>query len=240
MEAVVLLSGGMDSTTALAQAIADGAKRIVAISVTYGSVHGPAEMAAAAKVANYYRVAARRIIQLGPIFNGSSSALMGGSEIPSEEYHNPEKETPSVTVVPFRNANLISVAATIAEIEEADLVYFGVHATDARGFAYPDCTPEFMGAMEAAVYIGTHRKVRLVAPFQWMAKSDIVVRAAELGAPLHLTWSCYRGGAKQCGKCPTCRERAKAFDEAGFLDPVGYEIAMQYRLGCKPWPYSKE
>jgi 7-cyano-7-deazaguanine synthase len=242
MNAVVLLSGGMDSTTALAQAVVDGAVNIVAVSFQYGSRHQLQELASAERVVKYYNrfgFCIERVVVIIPhhIFVGSGSSLIGESDIPDEEYHDPEKETPSSTVVPFRNANMISIATTVAESRGYDKVYVGVHATDAQGFAYPDCTPEFMGAMSAAIYVGTHHKVRLVTPFQWMDKSDIVTLAAKLLAPLHLTWSCYRGGEKQCGHCPTCRERLHAFSEAGFIDPVAYEHGEhQMIMMLKPWP----
>jgi 7-cyano-7-deazaguanine synthase len=235
-DALVLLSGGMDSATALAQAMHENPNdNVSAISFKYGSRHQQAELAAACKVADHYDLLHHFIVVMPDIFHGSGSALMGESDVPNEEYHDPEKETPSVTVVPFRNANLISAAVAIAEAQHIGLVYIAVHATDAKGFAYPDCTPEFIGAMAAAVYVGTHRKVRLVSPFQWMSKSETVTRAHSLFVPLQLTWSCYRGGSKACGQCPTCIERIKAFIDAKLIDPIPYEIPVQYPLGCEPW-----
>jgi len=221
MNRIVLLSGGMDSATALALAI-EGATDVVALSVQYGSVHEEAEGNAAAWVAAFYHVPLMSIRLPPGLFTGGNSALLGEQSIPSEEYHDITKETPSVTVVPFRNANLISVAVAQAEAHAFDEVWVAVHATDHHGWAYPDCSPEFMGAMSAAVYIGTMRKVRLVTPFIWDTKADIVRKGVKLGVPYNLTWSCYRGGEVACGECPTCIERLRAFAEAGVEDPIRY------------------
>jgi 7-cyano-7-deazaguanine synthase len=229
MKAVVLLSGGMDSTTALAQAMADGSEVTLAISFRYGSKHADKELEAANNVVNYYlrnfpmkSLQQQTHVLSEQMFLGGSSSLMGEGVIPEGEYHDPEKESPSSTVVPYRNAVLLSIATAVATARGFDRVYLGVHSTDAQGFAYPDCTPEFIGAQGSAIYVGTHRQVRLVVPFQWMTKADIVRRAAALEAPLQLTWSCYRGGDIQCGQCPTCTERMKAFLAARYIDPVPY------------------
>lgn len=243
MDAVVLLSGGMDSTTALAQALRDGAETVLALTFDYGSMHALKEQAAAKRVVEHYqgKVKGRQVIHqtfsLNEImFHNSGSSLMGESEIPDEEYHDVEKESPSSTVVPYRNAVLISNAVAFAASRKYDRVYVAVHASDAQGFAYPDCTPEFIGNMVSAAYIGTHKQVRLVSPFQWMTKSEIVERAVNLWAPLQLTWSCYRGWEIACGNCPTCRERIQAFREAGYEDPIPYSIPVHYELTTRSWP----
>jgi len=236
MKSIVLLSGGMDSTTALAQAIKQS-DEVVALSLLYGSKHQASENGAAQMVVRHYGIL-REVIAMEPeVFAvpGGSALLEGGQEVPNEEYHDPEKESPSATVVPFRNANLISQAVAYAEAHGFDRVWVAVHASDAQGFAYPDCTPEFMGAMAAAVYVGTHRKVRLEVPFQWMTKAGIVQRAHSLGVPLQLTWSCYRGGKLHCGACPTCLERIKAFETAGFVDPVVYDAHITWPEGLQGW-----
>jgi 7-cyano-7-deazaguanine synthase len=102
------------------------------------------------------------------------------------------------------------------------VVAFGAHAEDAHNWAYPDCTPEFIGPFGAAVFIGTYQKVRLVAPLMLMNKCEIVELGVRLNAPLAKTWSCYRGGEKHCGTCPTCRARKQAFRDAGEPDPTVY------------------
>lgn len=230
MKGLVLFSGGLDSTTALAVARED-CTEVLALSIMYGSVHSSKEMTAAQRIVQYYkdkhepgRVLEQEFVSLPAIiFQGSGSALLGESEIPNEEYHPIETETPSATVVPYRNGLFIAMAVALAAARSIDQVYIANHATDAQGFAYPDCTPEFVGASMAAAYIGTHRKVRLVTPFQWMSKSGIVEIGFSMHAPYHLTWSCYRGGEKACGRCPTCKERLAAFRINGLKDPIEYE-----------------
>ena len=222
MKSLVLVSGGMDSATALAVALHDirrDKRDVAAISFRYDSKHNERETVAAIDVGSYYGILQYVIRVPSEIFEGHSTLMKGGREIPNEEYHDADKESPSSTVVPFRNAVFLSMAVALAEGHGFDRVYLGAHSTDSLGFAYPDCSPEFLGAFAASVYIGTLRKVRLITPFANLTKADVVSYAAKLGAPLHLTYSCYRGGDKPCGACPTCRERAKAFADAGYLDP---------------------
>lgn len=221
MRVVTLLSGGMDSAVTLAQAITDNQHtEHMAVSFRYPSIHNERELVAAAAVAQFYTVDHVIINIPRGLFSGSGSALLGESEIPKEEYHDPEKESPSATVVPFRNAVFLALAIAKAAAWKADYTYIGVHATDWLGWAYPDCSPEFIGTFQAATYIGTGRQVRLVAPFLRHTKAFIVKTGIELGVPFELTWSCYRGGKKPCGECPTCLERAKAFAEVGMRDPL--------------------
>jgi len=221
MDNLVLLSGGMDSATALGLAMKDS-PNTMAVSIRYGSVHSDSEAKAALAVANWYGLGLHEVCLPHSIFRGGQSSLLGESEIPTEEYHDPEKETPSSTVVPFRNALFISVAVAMAEAQGCARVWLAVHATDHLGFAYPDCSPEFIGSMLSATYIGTHRKVRLITPFLWISKAQIVRLGMELRVPYQLTWSCYRGGDSSCGECPTCLERKKAFAEACYFDPIPY------------------
>ncbi len=222
MKAVVLFSGGLDSTTALYQARADGAEEIHAVTFDYGAKHGRREIHAAQEIAvtaaEYHTV-----IDMPRIFSGGKSAVMGDVEMPMEEYKDYESgEGESITVVPFRNANLISAAVTVAEVNGFSRVYAGMHATDHGNWAYPDCSPEFLGAFSSAIYVGTRGRVRLVFPLVWMTKAEVVTRGAVLGVPFRLTYSCYEGGQRHCGRCPTCLERMNAFVEAGYKDPVTY------------------
>lgn len=236
MKAVVLLSGGLDSTTVLYQALADGAKEILAVTYAYGSRHEGKEIQAAKDVMDHTYVQdmfttllEHQVIDLPKIFSGGGSALMGDVDVPHEEYKDydggPEGE--SITVVPFRNANLISMAITLAEVKGYSRVYAGMHASDHSTWAYPDCSPEFLGAMANAAYAGTLGRVRLVFPFVWMTKTEVVTRGVLLDAPLHVTWSCYEGRYAHCGECPTCLERISAFVEAGYKDPVEYITAIE-------------
>jgi 7-cyano-7-deazaguanine synthase len=239
--AVVLHSGGLDSTTLIAQAMEDGCKDILLLSIRYGSIHNNAEGLAAQQVfewmqREYDDVTFNRLVVEMPatIFTGEKSALMGEIDMPKLTYKEiTEGQGPSPTVVPFRNANLLSIATAIADARDYNYVYIGAHGEDAHNWAYPDCTPEFLGAMANAIYIGTYDKVRLRFPFIWMVKAQIVSLANELGAPLEMTWSCYDpamvddGEYIHCGQCPTCIERANAFAQAGFLDPTTYLIALE-------------
>ena len=128
----------------------------------------------------------------------------------------------SETYVPFRNGTLLSFATAIALSNDCSYVYYGAHAEDSRNWAYPDCTPEFNGALAAAIWVGSNHRVRLVTPFQWMSKGEVVKKAAELNAPIQESYSCYKGGDRHCGVCPTCVERRAAFDWAGVVDLTDY------------------
>ena len=242
---VALLSGGMDSTVAMAQAIQQQDPEVViACSFPYGSKHNAAETAAAANLVDWYQRETaidirHQIVQMPNVFAGGQSALMGDVAMPHLTYKEiAEGDGPSPTVVPFRNANLISLATSIAvvnDLKEKDpvTVVCGMHAEDARNWAYPDCTPEFLGAMANAVYIGTYNRVRLQFPLIWMMKSDIVRVGLEFGVPFHLTWSCYEPVSvgttvMPCGKCPTCVERIQAFKVNGEEDQVEYAIPIEW------------
>lgn len=242
MSALVLLSGGLDSTTVLAQAMEEHyhgvGLPVHALSIRYGSRHDLAEWEAARAVAEWYRIPHHTIRLPSDAFVGSGSTLMGEGDIPHASYQEiHDAEGPSPTVVPFRNAVLLSLAVAFAASNGLGAVYAGMHAEDAHNWAYPDCTPEFLGPFTAAVYVGTYRRVRLVTPFIWIDKAAIVRRALELKAPLHLTWSCYdpKPGRIPCGLCPTCVERIHAFEAAGYLDPAPYRITLSLK-GVKLWP----
>jgi len=190
---------------------------VLGLNVQYGSVHNERELWFARMIARYYMAELIEVTMPASIF-GTESALMSG-DIPEASY----VDGPQPTVVPFRNANLISIAVAIAEQRGIPYVYAGMHASDHSNWAYPDCSPEFLGAMANAVYVGTMHKVRLVFPFVWLTKAGVVEEAIQMNVPLDLTYSCYRGGAAHCGKCPTCLERKQAFKDAGYYDPTEYE-----------------
>jgi 7-cyano-7-deazaguanine synthase len=128
------------------------------------------------------------------------------------------------TYVPFRNGLFLAFAAAVASSLNTEFIYYGAHADDAAGRAYPDCTPEFSGAMTSAIYEGTGRKVKLMAPLLHMNKAQVVSVGLALYAPYHLTWSCYEGKEKQCGVCGTCLDRKAAFEANARIDPVPYEV----------------
>jgi len=184
---------------------------------------------AAQNIAGYYGCK-HQVFELPHIFTGYGSTLVDPNlEQPELSYQEiSDSFGVSPTYVPFRNGNLLSAAAALALVEGAGCIYYGAHAEDARGFAYPDCTPEFNGAMANAIYIGTYHQVRLLTPLQWLNKKEIVETAQRLNAPVHLTYSCYSGRELHCGKCPTCVSRIAAFKLAGLKDPVQYEIDINW------------
>lgn len=225
MKALVLLSGGVDSTTALGIAVKKyGSENTKALSIFYGQKHDK-EMTASRKVAEYYGVE-HFSLDLTRIFAYSNCSLLKHSteEIPEESYaeqlsNNPDGK-PVSTYVPFRNGLFLSSAASIALSLECDVIYYGAHADDAAGAAYPDCSPAFDNAMKEAIYEGSGHQLRIESPFIGLTKPDVIKAGLEIGVPYELTWSCYEGGEKPCGKCATCIDRIAAFEANGITDPL--------------------
>lgn len=224
MKALVLFSGGLDSTTCLALAIDKyGKDEVLALSISYGQKHQK-EIEAARAVAAYYGVRLQTL-DLAQIFADSDCSLLQGSdaEIPKETYAEQLKETdgkPVSTYVPFRNGLFLSSAASIALSHGCEVIYYGAHSDDAAGNAYPDCSEDFNNAMNEAIFLGSGKQLRIEAPFVSKTKVDVVAMGLALNAPYHLTWSCYEGGEKPCGLCGTCRDRAAAFAANGIADPA--------------------
>lgn len=218
--AVVLLSGGLDSATALGIACAEHDK-VYALSFMYGQRH-EAELEAARALASHYGVDGHHILRI-PLFQADSVLMNPHLEMPHMTYEELEQsEGVSPTYVPFRNGTFLSFAAGLALQKNASAVYAGMHGEDARGWAYPDCTPEFAGAMQNAIYVGTYHKVRMIVPFQYLLKHEIVNLGLKLGVPYELTLSCYEGTVPACGQCPTCIGRIEAFKKNGVEDPIPY------------------
>ena len=224
MKALVLFSGGLDSTTCVALAVEQyGADEVLALSVSYGQKHTK-EIEAAKAVAAYYGVKLKTL-DLAAIFADSDCSLLKGStqEIPKESYAEQLTETdgkPVSTYVPFRNGLFLSSAASIALSNGCEVIYYGAHADDAAGNAYPDCSQAFNDAINQAIYLGSGQQLRVEAPFVGKTKADVVAEGLRLHAPYQLTWSCYEGGEKPCGLCGTCRDRAAAFAANGVSDPA--------------------
>lgn len=211
---VVLLSGGMDSTTALAWA----RRPVLALSVDYGQRH-VRELRAAAAVAHHYGVR-HEILDLtgwGRLLKGSSLTDPTVA-VPEGHYAAP---TMAATVVPNRNATMLMAAVGVAESIGAEQVVAAVHSGDHA--VYADCRPEFIEAATRTAQVATDGKVRVYAPFVHISKTDIARVGAALEAPLHLSWSCYQGGERHCGRCGTCYERREAFRDARLVDPTEYE-----------------
>lgn len=225
-DAIVLLSGGLDSTTALAVASRQH-DSVLGLSFMYGQRHMH-EVEAARKVAEYYGIRHKILnVELGNV----GVLMQHDAEMPHMTYEQIEaSEGVSPTYVPYRNGTFLSHAASLAVAMNYETIYAGVHAEDARGWAYPDCTPEFIGAMQNAIYVGTYHMVRLVAPFQYKMKHEIIAIGLKLGAPYHLTLSCYEGTNPACGRCPTCVSRLEAFRANDVSDPIAYEFD-RYRSG---------
>lgn len=227
-KAYVLLSGGLDSSTALFRAALEFNGSVCAVSVHYGQRHEK-EINCAREVARAAGIQDHRFIDLSQIM-GKGGLTDQGLNIPKKSYD--ELDGVSPTYVPFRNGLMLSALASMAQADpEAQAVYYGAHAEDAENWAYPDCTPEFIGAMGNAIYIGTYRQVRLHTPYMWSKKSEIVADGMKFNVPYELTWSCYEGGKVHCGECPTCRARHDAFIEAGFQDPTHYNVQPMWRGG---------
>lgn len=243
----VLLSGGVDSATCLAKAVdyhKNHGGEVVAVSVDYGQRHIK-ETQYAAKLCSHYHIQSHVLNAVG--FAGDSMLTNKDTEVPNTSYDKIEGISP--TYVPFRNGYMLARLTAFAQqyvnkiakqiapepkgaqatgLDDLVTLYFGAHAEDAKNWAYPDCTPEFIGAMSNAIYIGSYRTIRLLAPFAYSEKADIIRTGARLAVPYHLTWSCYKGEELHCGVCPTCRARKKAFLEADQGDPT------QYQNDCGP------
>ncbi|MBR7046093.1 MAG: 7-cyano-7-deazaguanine synthase QueC [Lachnospiraceae bacterium] len=225
MKALVLSSGGVDSTTALGLAVKKyGRENVIALSVFYGQKHDK-EIRASIAVADYYGVE-HLFLDLSVIFKDSNCSLLRHSteEIPEESYadqiRKTEGEKPVSTYVPFRNGLFLSSAASIALSRDCSVIYYGAHADDSAGAAYPDCSPVFNNAMNEAIWEGSGHQLRIEAPFVNVSKADVVRMGLEIGVPYELTWSCYEGGEEPCGKCATCIDRAAAFAANHVEDPA--------------------
>lgn len=241
--AFVLLSGGIDSTTCLALAMEDFDSGVEAISIDYGQRHLK-ETSQARAIADYYGIP-HTILKVSGLSGEGVMLTDPKVEVPSISYSEIQGVSP--TYVPFRNGNLLSTVAAhaqkyvnqqilqFAEQEKVTVglatdlardlcgIYFGAHAEDAQNWAYPDCTPEFVGSMANAIYVGTYFAVRLYAPFVHSSKADIVSTGTRHAVPYGLTWSCYKGDPLHCGICPTCRARREAFKAVGVEDPTLYK-----------------
>lgn len=224
MKALVLFSGGVDSTTCLGLAIEKyGKENVTALSISYGQKHTK-EIEASDNIAKYYGVE-HIYLDLAKIFKYSDCSLLSHSkkDVPKESYAEQLKKSdgmPVSTYVPFRNGLFLSSAASIALSKNCSVIYYGAHSDDAAGNAYPDCSDAFNSAMGEAIYVGSGNKLTIEAPFVSCTKAEVVKKGLELKVPYELTWSCYEGGDRPCGKCGTCIDRAKAFELNGVDDPA--------------------
>jgi len=221
LKAVVLLSGGIDSSTTLAIAKSEGYD-LYAMTIFYGQTHDR-EIEAAKNVAKDIGVKEHRTIEFPKgVFKGS--ALTGDSEIPLDRDPLHLDDIPA-TYVPAWYLKFLSMASGWAEVIGADAVFIGATALDYSG--YPDCRPEFIGSFEMTVNLATKRGVegdpiKIMAPLIDMTKAQIISKGIELGLDYGSTWSCYSGGERACGRCDSCLYRLKGFQEAGSEDPIDY------------------
>jgi 7-cyano-7-deazaguanine synthase len=216
MKVVVLCSGGMDSVTALYWAKREH-EPVAAVSFDYGAKHNAREIPFAGEHAHALGVR-HELIPLDFVNRlFASDLLKSGGDIPEGHY---AAENMKQTVVPFRNAIMLSIACGFAESTGAEGLVIAAHGGDHA--IYPDCREDFMRAMSDAMRLGTYAHVQLLRPFIALNKGEIAAAGARLGVDFRRTWSCYKGGAVHCGKCGTCVERREAFALAGLLDPTTY------------------
>lgn len=211
-KAVVLLSGGLDSSTAAAQAIADGYE-VSALSFRYGQRH-ERELLAARQVAAALKITEHLVVDVNLAQWGGSALTDDALNVPTEGVQTGEIP---ITYVPGRNTVFIAIALSLAESKGAEAIYLGINAVDYSG--YPDCRPEYLEAFQKLAALSSKVGVeghapKLIAPLVMDSKTDIVRRAKRLGVPIDLTWSCYQGGETPCGVCDSCRIRDKAILEA--------------------------
>ena len=220
MKAVCLLSGGMDSTT-LAYTAKDMGYDILALHVNYGQRTEKKELECAKKIAD--RLGALEFIEINlDYFTKFGASSLTDFSIPVEKGALGRVEQPN-TYVPFRNGNLIAIAASFCEAKGGDAVFIGVQSGDHTG--YPDCTPEFISAMQNVINIGTQteKKIQLLTPFVRMNKTEILREGLRLHVPYKDTWSCYSENEESCGVCSSCLSRLKAFADLGMEDPIAYK-----------------
>ncbi len=225
MKAIILLSGGLDSSTVLYQALADGYE-CYAISFDYQQRHRK-ELHSALSIAEKAGVAEHQTIKFDLTQWGGSALTDNSIDLPQERSLKEMSQNIPVTYVPARNTIFLSFASAYAETIAAEKVYIGVNALDYSG--YPDCRPDYIQAMQEVFRLGTKQgregnPINIVTPLIDLKKTEIIQLGNKLGVPWELTWSCYRGGEVACGVCDSCRLRLAAFDELGLSDPLEYEV----------------
>ena len=214
-DSVIIYSGGLDSTTLLYE---ECERVALAVTFDYGSNHAAHEIACARHHCALLGIE-HLVIELAFMAKYFESSLLSGADaIPDGNYNDSNMHS---TVVPFRNGIMLSIACGLAESRGLKRVLIANHGGDHA--IYPDCRPEFVAAMDAAMQTGTYEGVTLVAPYTNISKADIVRRGTQMGIDYGETYSCYRGGEHHCGRCGTCTERREAFLEAGIPDPTQYE-----------------
>jgi 7-cyano-7-deazaguanine synthase len=223
--AVVLLSGGMDSTLATTIALRE-TKKVAALHLNYRHRTEQRELRAFQEVCNALEISERLIVDIEFLRTLGGSSLTDNSIDVTNA--NLEATTVPSSYVPFRNGNFLSIAASWAEIIGADAIYIGAVEEDSSG--YPDCRRAFFDAFEQAIGLGTkpETRIRIATPIIHLRKSEIVRESLRLGAPLERTWSCYQSENMACGICDSCALRLRGFAEAGVVDPIEYYVRPSY------------
>lgn len=218
--AICLVSGGMDSCVTAAIAVREN-EEIAMLHVSYGQRTEARELCAFNEIANFYGVTKKLAISIEYLAKiGGSSLTDKAIEVTEADLES--KEIPT-SYVPFRNANMLAIATSWAEVLGASRIYIGAVAEDSSG--YPDCRPEFFEVFEKVIEAGTKpdTSIKILTPIIHLSKAEIVQKGIELNAPLNLTWSCYRNTEKACGTCDSCALRLRGFERAGIKDPIEYE-----------------
>ncbi|WP_275738012.1 7-cyano-7-deazaguanine synthase QueC [Halorhabdus sp. SVX81] len=223
--AVILVSGGMDSATAVYEAVDRGYEPYL-LHTSYGQQTESKErecakaLAEEVDAADFLHVETRHLAAIGASSLTDDSIDVEDADLESDEI--------PTSYVPFRNANLLSMATSYAEANDCSAVFIGAHSEDFSG--YPDCRPAFFDAFEDVIDAGTkpETEIDLIAPFVEWSKTDIAERGMELGVPYELTWSCYRESSPACGTCDACAFRLQAFQRIGVKDPIEYEERPEY------------
>lgn len=216
---VCLVSGGMDSCVTAAIAKAEN-QEIAFLHISYGQRTERRERQAFNDIADFYAVEKRLAVSIEYL------ARIGGSSLTDNKMEVTEANLDSTEIptsyVPFRNANMLAIATSWAEVLRADSIYIGAVSEDSSG--YPDCRPEFYAAFERTIEVGTkpESKIEIITPIIYLSKAEIVKKGLELNAPLNLSWSCYRSEDKACGTCDSCALRLRGFERAGAIDPIAY------------------
>lgn len=213
-----MLSGGLDSSVTAAIAVSRG--ECAFLHINYGQRTEARELEAFNKIADFYNIKERLVSNISYLKQIGGSALTDtGIDMPAPDL---ERKDIPLTYVPFRNAHLLAIAVSWAEVIGADEIYIGAVEEDSSG--YPDCREEFFASFEKTAGLGTRPEtaIRIITPLIHMRKSGIVEKGIELNAPLHLTWSCYKDSVEACGGCDSCLLRLRGFREAGVPDPIPY------------------
>lgn len=218
-KAIVLVSGGMDSCLTAAIAAAEN-RELAFLHISYGQRTEERERRAFNDIADFYGVEKRLDISIEYLAKIGGSSLTDVTVAVTEA--NLESDEIPTSYVPFRNANMLSIATSWAEVTGATGIYIGAVAEDSSG--YPDCRPEFYEAFQLTIDAGTkpNTRIEIRTPIIKLSKAEIVKKGIELDAPLHLTWSCYRSEDLACGTCDSCALRLRGFEQAGVTDPIPY------------------